>query len=169
MTDQIDVIFPDLLGLTHGKTVPPNRLDHPTHYAITVMVQGLDLEFLDVPTYSTSSGFPDMEARVDLDTLRPWTGGRRTAMASLYRTNGEPLPLDSRRQLQLICSRWAARGLTPMSGFEMEFFLLASRRPLVKLPVPDHRVYGIGPGLTRPAPSRPSPSSPNSRAFRSRA
>ena len=146
MTDQIDVIFPDLLGLTHGKTVPPNRLDHPTHYAITVMVQGLDLEFLDVPTYSTSSGFPDMEARVDLDTLRPWTGGRRTAMASLYRTNGEPLPLDSRRQLQLICSRWAARGLTPMAGFEMEFFLLASRRPLVKLPVPDHRVYGIGAG-----------------------
>lgn len=146
MADQIDVIFPDLLGLTHGKTVPPNRLDHPTHYAITVMVQGLDLEFLDVPTYSTSSGFPDMEARVDLETLRPWIGGRRTAMASLYRTNGEPLPLDSRRQLQLICNRWAARGLTPIAGFEMEFFLLASRQPLVKLPVPDHRVYGIGAG-----------------------
>ena len=146
MADQIDVIFPDLLGLTHGKTVPPGRLDHPTHYAITVMVQGLDLEFLDVPTYSTSSGFPDMEARVDLETLRPWIGGRRTAMASLYRTNGEPLPLDSRRQLQLICDRWAARGLTPIAGFEMEFFLLASRRPLVKLPVPDHRVYGIGAG-----------------------
>ncbi len=146
MTDQIDVIFPDLLGLTHGKTVPSHRLDHPTHYAITVMVQGLDLEFLDAPTYGTSAGFPDMEARVDHDTLRPWTSGRRTAMASLYRTNGEPLPLDSRRQLTTICDRWRARGLTPMSGFEMEFFLLESRRPLVKLPVPDHRVYGIGSG-----------------------
>ncbi len=146
MTDQIDVIFPDLLGLTHGKTVPSHRLDHPTHYAITVMVQGLDLEFLDAPTYGTSAGFPDMEARVDHDTLRPWTTGRRTAMASLYRTNGEPLPLDSRRQLSLICDRWAARGLTPMSGFEMEFFLLEGRKPLVKLPVPDHRVYGIGSG-----------------------
>ena len=43
MADQIDVIFPDLLGLTHGKTVPTHRVDHPTHYAITVMVQGLDL------------------------------------------------------------------------------------------------------------------------------
>jgi glutamine synthetase len=146
VTDQIDVIFPDLLGLTHGKTVPSHRLDHPTHYAITVMVQGLDLEFLDAPTYGTSAGFPDMEARVDHDTLRPWTTGRRTAMASLYRTNGEPLPLDSRRQLSLICDRWAARGLTPMSGFEMEFFLLEGRKPLVKLPVPDHRVYGIGSG-----------------------
>jgi glutamine synthetase len=28
----------------------------------------------------------------------------------------------------------------------MEFFLLEQRSPLTKLPVPDHRVYGIGPG-----------------------
>ena len=146
MTDQIDVVFPDLLGLTHGKTVPGHRLEHPTHYAITVMVQGLDLEFLDIASYSTSAGFPDMEARVDPTTIRQWTHGRQTAMASLYRTNGDPLPLDSRRQLKVICDQWSARGFTPMAGFEMEFFLLESRRPLVKLPVPDHRVYGIGAG-----------------------
>lgn len=146
MAHQIDVVFPDLLGLTHGKTVPAHRLEHPTHYAITVMVQGLDLEFLEAATYSTSAGFPDMEARVDENTVRPWTDGRQIAMASLFRANGDPLPLDSRRQLRMICDQWAVRGYTPMAGYEMEFFLLQQRLPLVKLPVPDHRVYGIGSG-----------------------
>lgn len=146
MTDQIDVVFPDLLGLTHGMTMPSHRLEHPTHYAVTCMVQGLDLSFLETPGYSTSAGFPDMEARVDTSTLRPWLGGRQMAMASLFRTDGKPLPMDSRRALSVITERWQERGVTPHAGFEMEFFLLESRTPLRRLPVPDHRVYGIGAG-----------------------
>ncbi len=146
MSDQIDVVFPDLFGLLHGKTVPPHRLQYATHYAVTCMIQGLDLGFLETDGYSTSAGFPDMEARVDHDTLRPWLDGRTTAMADLYRTDGEPLPFDSRRQLRLVSDRWQALGYTPMAGFEMEFFLLEARDPLQRLAVPDHRVYGIGSG-----------------------
>ena len=146
MSDQIDILFPDLLGLTHGKTVPPGRRDFPTHYAITVMVQGLDLEFLEVDRYSTGAGFPDMEARIDMDTLRPWFDGRQTAFANLHFNDGRPLPLDSRRQLAAIRQHWLDRGLIPQCGFEMEFFLLRSRSPLERLPVPEHRVYGIGVG-----------------------
>lgn len=145
MSSQIDILFPDLLGLAHGKTVPAARRDHPTHYAITVMVQGLDLEFLETPHYSTSSGFPDMEARYEDGTLRPW-GDRQVGMALLHFADGRPLPLDSRRALRSVMDRWRERGLTPVSGYEMEFFLLSGRTPLTKLPVPDHRVYGIGPG-----------------------
>lgn len=145
MASQIDILFPDLLGLAHGKTVPDARLEHPTHYAITVMVQGLDLEFLETAHYSTSAGFPDMEARYEEGTLRPW-GARQVGLANLHFADGRPLPLDSRRALRGVMDRWAARGLTPVSGYEMEFFLLAGRQPLTKLPVPDHRVYGIGPG-----------------------
>ena len=145
MSSQIDILFPDLLGLAHGKTVPEARCDHPTHYAITCMVQGLDLGFLETANYSTSAGFPDMEARYEDGTLRPW-GARRVALANLHFADGRPLPLDSRRALRAVMDRWSERGLTPMSGYEMEFFLLSGRQPLTKLPVPDHRVYGIGPG-----------------------
>ena len=145
MSSQIDILFPDLLGLAHGKTVPEARCDHPTHYAITCMVQGLDLAFLETANYSTSAGFPDMEARFEDGTLRPW-GARRVALANLHFADGRPLPLDSRRALRAVMDRWSERGLTPMSGYEMEFFLLSGRQPLTKLPVPDHRVYGIGPG-----------------------
>lgn len=146
MSEQIDVVFPDLMGLTHGKTVPDHRLEYPTHYAITCMVQGIDLGFLEIPKYSTGAGFPDMEARVELDTVRPWRDGRKLAMGSLFFSNGEPLPLDSRRQLRMLCDEFEALGYTPLAGFEMEFFLLSTRTPLTRLPVPDHRVYGIGAG-----------------------
>jgi glutamine synthetase len=146
MSHQIDIVFPDLLGLLHGKTVPSHRVDHPTHYAVTCMVQGLDLEFLETEGYSTSAGFPDMEARIDPDTVRPWLDGRQTAMAYLYRTDGQPLPFDSRRQLKALVDRWEEVGYTPVAGFEMEFFLLEQLDPLTRLSVPDHRVYGVGSG-----------------------
>ena len=130
MSSQIDILFPDLLGLAHGKTVPEARRDHPTHYAITVMVQGLDLEFLETANYSTSAGFPDMEAVYEDGTLRPW-GARRVGLANLHFADGRPLPLDSRRALRAVMDRWGQRGLTPMSGYEMEFFLLAGRQPQI--------------------------------------
>lgn len=145
MSDQIDIIFPDLLGLAHGKTVPGSRREHPTHYAITVMVQGLDLEFLETANYSTSAGFPDMEARLDASSVRPWRD-RQIGLAHLHFADGRDLPLDSRRALTSVVDKWRARGYSPVTGFEMEFFLLERRSPLTKLPVPDHRVYGIGPG-----------------------
>src|SRR5262245_7851395 len=144
MTDLIDIVFPDLLGLLHGKTVPVHRIDHPTHYAVTCMVQGLDLEFLETEGYSTSAGFPDMEARIDTETMRPWVDGRQTAMAYLFRTDGQPLPFDSRRQLKAVVDRWEEAGYTPVAGYEMEFFLLQQLSPMTRLPVPDHRVYGVG-------------------------
>ena len=145
MSDQIDIVFPDLLGLAHGKTVPSNRRDHPTHYAITVMVQGLDLEFLATDNYSTSAGFPDMEARLDVSSVRPWRD-RSVGLANLHFADGRDLPLDSRRALSSVIDTWKARGLSPVAGYELEFFLLSSRTPLTKLPVPDHRVYGVGVG-----------------------
>jgi glutamine synthetase len=144
-TELIDIVFPDLLGLLHGKTVPAHRIDHPTHYAVTAMILGLDGSYLETEGYSTSAGFPDMEARIDPDTVRPWVEGRQTAMAYLYDTQGRPVPFDARRQLKALVDRWEDLGYTPMAGFEMEFFLLERLQPMTRLPVPDHRVYGVGP------------------------
>ena len=46
--ERIRLLFTDVLGLSHGKVVRDSHRDHPTHYAITVMIQGLDLEFDDI-------------------------------------------------------------------------------------------------------------------------
>ena len=144
------LLFSDVLGLSHGKVVPSSRLKDPTHYAITVMVQGLDLEFIELETYSTDAGFPDMEARLDPSSLRPsWTEGGegQIGMTNLYRSDGRPLPLCVRTRLQEMIGRWRSHGLDPVSGYEMEFFL--SDDPTLAsgpMRVPWHRVYGTGPG-----------------------
>jgi glutamine synthetase len=143
------VLFSDLLGLCHGMTVPSARAKHPTHYAITVMVQGLDLQFLELDGYSTASGFPDMEGRLDETSTRPGWGPHETqvGLADLYRADGSLLPLCVRGRLREMVARWQSIGLDPLAGIEMEAYLLAG--PSVAdgpLQVPAHRVYGTGPG-----------------------
>lgn len=144
---QTRLLFTDVLGLTHGKTVPSSRMKDPTHYAITVMVQGLDRDFIEIDGYSTSSGFPDMEARLDEETVRPsWSGGK-VAMTDLFMADGRPLPLCVRTRLREMVERWRALSLEPMCGIEMEFYLLAGHTVADgPLDVPWHRVYGTGPG-----------------------
>lgn len=148
-TDLTRVLFTDLFGLSHGKTVPSSRAKHPTHYAITVMVQGLDLEFIELDGYSTQSGFPDMEGRADESSLRPgWAPGEtQIGMADLFRADGTPLPLCVRTRLRDQVEVWRSRGLDPMAGIEMECYLLDGPRVSDgPLQVPWHRVYGTGPG-----------------------
>jgi glutamine synthetase len=147
-SDQTRLLFTDAFGLSHGKTVQSARANDPTHYALTVMVQGLDLQFIEVPGYSTDVGFPDMEARLDPGTLRPaWGGAGEVGMCSLTHADGRPLPLCLRTRLREHVARWRDLGLDPQIGVEMEFYLLAG--PTVAdgpLPVPAHRVYGTGYG-----------------------
>ena len=65
------VFYSDLHGLSHGKYVAGDELDHPTHYAVTVLTQTLDGDMPPAPGYGADVGFPDMEARADLATRRP--------------------------------------------------------------------------------------------------
>ena len=146
------VLYSDLHGLSHGKYVDSAVLDHPTHYAVTVLTQGLDLSMVEAPGFGADVGYPDMEARVDSDSRRAgWEPGIDIALADLWRTDrSERVGLDPRGALQRQVNRWTARGLEPMVGFEMEFYIL--ERPgdgkgrLMPVSVPSHRVYAAGPG-----------------------
>ena len=141
------VLYSDLHGLSHGKYVAADELDHPTHYAVTVLTQAIDGDMPPAPGYGADVGFPDMEARADLATRRPgWEPDTDVVFADLYHTDGRELPIDVRRVLRLVCERWTVRGLTPMAGFEMELYLLAKdpSEGLEALSVPSHRVYGTG-------------------------
>ena len=144
------VFYSDVHGLSHGKYVAADDLDHPTHYAVTVLTQAIDGDMPPAPGYGADVGFPDMEGRADLATRRPgWEPNTDVVFADLYHTDGRELPIDVRRALRLTCQRWTDRGLTPMAGFEMELYLLAKdpSEGLEPLPVPWHRVYGTGPSF----------------------
>ena len=146
------VLFSDLHGNSHGKYLDSAKLDHPTHYAITVLTQGLNLDMVEAPGFGADVGYPDMEGRVDMRTRRlGWEPGIDIALVDLWRTdNHEPVALDPRWALSRQVDRWRARGLEPLAGFEMEFFVLAEpsdgKSRLTPLPVPSHRVYAAGPG-----------------------
>jgi glutamine synthetase len=130
--------------------VAADDLDHPTHYAVTVLTQAIDGDMPPAPGYGADVGFPDMEGRADLATRRPgWEPNTDVVFADLFHTDGRELPIDVRRALRLTCQRWTDRGLTPMAGFEMELYLLAQdpSEGLEPLPVPWHRVYGTGPSF----------------------
>jgi glutamine synthetase len=130
--------------------VAADDLDHPTHYAVTVLTMAIDGDMPPAPGYGADVGFPDMEARADLATRRPgWEPETDVVFADLYHTDGRELPIDVRRALRLACRRWTERDLTPMAGFEMELYLLAKdpSEGLEPLAVPWHRVYGTGPSF----------------------
>ena len=144
------VFYSDVHGLSHGKYVAADDLDHPTHYAVTVLTMAIDGDMPPAPGYGADVGFPDMEARADLATRRPgWEPDTDVVFADLYHTDGRELPIDVRRALRIVCERWTDRDLTPMAGFEMELYLLAKdpSEGLEPLPVPWHRVYGTGPSF----------------------
>ncbi|MFZ9629053.1 MAG: glutamine synthetase family protein [Ilumatobacteraceae bacterium] len=151
LPDYTRVLFTDLLGLSHGKVVPTERLDEPFHTAITVLTQGLDLSLVEVAGYGADVGYPDLEAVVDTQSVRQgWHPEMGVAMASLvYPKSQQPIPLDARGVLQSVIDRLAARGLRANFGFELEFYLLEDAPhvvPMRRLPVPSHRVYGTGSG-----------------------
>ena len=103
------VLYSDLHGLSHGKYVAADELDHPTHYAVTVITQAIDGDMPPAPGYGADVGFPDMEARVDLATRRPgWEPDTDVVFADLYHTDGRELPIDVRRR--------AAPGLRAVDG-----------------------------------------------------
>ncbi|MFE7708419.1 glutamine synthetase family protein [Streptomyces sp. NPDC057486] len=148
------VLFCDLLGLAHGRTVPAVAAKAPMHYCMTVMAQALDLRDDLVAGYGEDVGSPDMEALLDPSTLRPgWDEDTGIGVADLHRIGGlESFELDPRGLLRRAVAAWEREtGQSPVAGFEMEFYELAAvpdaeGRSLRPVEVPAHRVYGSGLG-----------------------
>jgi glutamine synthetase len=71
------------------------------------------------------TGFPDLQARLDLSTLRavPWEPQTALCLADFYQRNGEPLPFCPRQTLKRIVARAESAGYRPQMSAEYEFFV----------------------------------------------
>ncbi len=71
------------------------------------------------------SGFPDLIARLDLDTFRliPWEPRTALCLADFYTRSGEPLPFCPRQTLKRAVSRAEDAGFTPRMAVEYEFYV----------------------------------------------
>jgi len=72
-------------------------------------------------------GFPDANARLDLDTHRkvPWDGGVDFFLGEFVKTDGSPYPVCPRQILKRVLKRAEKIGVMPMCGMEFEWFNFA--------------------------------------------
>ncbi|HEV7913242.1 MAG TPA: glutamine synthetase, partial [Albitalea sp.] len=72
-------------------------------------------------------GFPDANARIDLDTMRrvPWDGDVPFFLGEFVNPDGTPSPICPRQTLKRVLRRAEKLGLQPMCGIEFEWFNFA--------------------------------------------
>ena len=71
------------------------------------------------------TGYPDLQAQVDLATFRllPWEPRTAFVLADFSQRDGSPLPFCPRQTLKKMVSKAEAMGFTPKMAAEYEFFL----------------------------------------------
>jgi glutamine synthetase len=72
-------------------------------------------------------GFPDALVRLDPATLRtvPWDDGVPMVLGDFVNADGSPYPICPRQVLKRVLARASRLGVTPMCGFEFEWFNFA--------------------------------------------
>jgi glutamine synthetase len=130
--DTVVVAFTDMQGRLLGKRL------HRDFFLEDVAEHGaegcnyllaLEMEMDPIPGYAIASwerGYGDFVMRPDLATLRriPWLEGTALVLADVAWHDGSPVAPSPRQVLKRQIERAAERGLTPMFGSELEFYLL---------------------------------------------
>jgi glutamine synthetase len=117
--------YPDLHGIARGKEFPASFFDHllddGAGYCEAIMT--VDLRHNVVSGFE--HGFQDIIARPDPATLRriPWDPEVAICLADLERMDGSPYGVDSRGVLKRAIAGFTERGLVPILGPELEFYL----------------------------------------------
>jgi len=131
--DTVVVAFTDMQGRLMGKRlhgeffVEETEAGHPVegcNYLLAV-----EMEMDPVPGYEIASweqGYGDFALTPDLATLRriPWLEGTALVLADVGWHDESPVAPSPRQVLRAQIERAEARGLTPMAGSELEFYLL---------------------------------------------
>lgn len=126
--DVLRIVFPDVLGITRSKDLLVSQLERSAAkgpafcQGVFVTTTGGDvLDGNDI----MSSGLPDLITRIDPSsvTMMPWEPGVALAVADAFNPDGTPSEIAPRTVLRNVVSRYAALGLTPVVGPELEFYI----------------------------------------------
>ena len=132
--DTVVVAFTDMQGRLMGKRLHAEFFceemadEHPVEGCNYLLA--LDMEMDPVPGYEIASwerGYGDFAMRPDLATLRriPWLEATpRSSLCDVTWHDGSPVQPSPRQVLRSQMDRAAALGLMPMTGSELEFYLL---------------------------------------------
>lgn len=127
--DVVRVVYPDLLGTDRARDVLldhlPTACAHGLAFCRAVYHTTPGGDVVPVPG-GLDAGLPDVVVHPDLDTLiaLPWEPGAASCLGNVTdpRT-GAPAPESPRDLLRTVLARCAERGLHPVAGPELEYFL----------------------------------------------
>lgn len=130
--DGIDVVrlgYADLIGVDRGRDVLVDRFARTVSSGVAfcrsvfgTTPRGGVVDFEG----GLSAGLPDVHAFPDVATLRPvpWEPGVAHCIADVYNPDGSPSAESPRHVLRQVCEQYAALGLVPTVGPELEFYIL---------------------------------------------
>ncbi|MFJ6418988.1 glutamine synthetase family protein [Paeniglutamicibacter sp. NPDC091659] len=121
------VEIPDYaLGL-RGKMLRSEKTQPDSLSNISTVMYGLSLtdSVTDNGFSNATNGYPDSSLRVDEETrvTLPWREATDAVIADLVTPDGEPFEASPRGALQRVVERYQKRGLTPVLGYEFEFWI----------------------------------------------
>ena len=131
--DTVVVAFTDMQGRLMGKRLHAEFFceemadEHPVEGCNYLLA--LDMEMDPTPGYEIASwerGYGDFAMKPDLATLRriPWLEATALVLCDVLWHDGSPVEPSPRQVLTAQMDRAAALGYTPMTGSELEFYLL---------------------------------------------
>jgi glutamine synthetase len=118
--------YADLHGICRGKDIPSSHFAHAAEEGISFVEAIMTVDLRHNVVAGFERGFPDIVARPDLSTLArvPWAPEVAACIVELEEVGtAEPSALDSRGVLKRVLAQYEERGLHPVLGPELEFYL----------------------------------------------
>jgi glutamine synthetase len=126
-TRQLWVVYHDYSGLSHAKTVPPERFDDAIGHGIAFARANMDFNILDhqVPDVQFGADTGDFFAVPDPSSYAPLPHhpGAARVFSFLRNADGSPWAGCPRAATQRVVERFVARGLHVSAAFEPECYL----------------------------------------------
>jgi glutamine synthetase len=124
----VDCIVVDTWGIPRGKRLPVAAFleDRGMSIGKAIFASEVDAALDDNPWIGTSSGYPDMRAVPDLQTLRIAGWGERLATVMcdcVYVGSGDAIPLDARSMVKRTLKQFGELELRVDLAAELEFYL----------------------------------------------
>jgi glutamine synthetase len=144
---RLRLLWSDIHGLERGKYLYGDWVDRGrANFCLATFPLTFDREILPIPGLAFDAGLPDLEARLDVASMRPgWEPDTVVGIGDLSH-KGTPLSIDPRNVLRMAIEPWVAKDLHPQIAFEYEFYLLCpdGQGGWRSIDTPASRVYGTG-------------------------
>jgi glutamine synthetase len=148
----VRLLYTDLHGIARGKDIPISKFEALAEEGVAFCAAVMSTDLRHTPVVGGEEGYVDFSVRPDLSTLRvlPWQPDVAWCVGDAWIPDGSgPAATCARGLLRRVVDRYAEKGLDPVVGPELEFFLLERdpaapgglRRYVDEL----SRVYTVGP------------------------